>query len=55
MVKPAPKRKRERRGRRPVLTAPQKDMVRRIAHDEVEDAFRRMLGTLGIHYGRRAP
>ncbi len=46
-------RKRERRGRRPVLTADQKKMVHRIVQQEFETAFRRMLGSIGIRYGKR--
>ncbi len=42
-------------GRRPVLTPEQKKMVRKIAQKEMETAFRRMLGGVGIHRGSRKP
>lgn len=47
------KRARGHGGRPPVLTDQQKRQVRRMARDEIEIAFRTMLGSIGIHYGRR--
>ncbi len=49
------KRKRGRLGRRPVLTDLQKKHIRRIAQEEIDAAFRRMLGGIGVHRGRRKP
>ena len=53
MPKRRRKRKRRRRGRRPAFTDMQKKQIRKIAQGEIELALRRMLGSLGIHYGRR--
>ena len=53
MPKRRRKRKRRRGGRRPALTDTQKKQIRKIAQKEIELAFRRMLGSVGIHYGRR--
>ncbi len=50
-----PKRKRGGRGRRPVFTDLQKKQIRKIAQEEIDTAFRRMLGGIGIHRGRRKP
>lgn len=49
------KRKRGRGGRPPVLTGQQKKQIRKIAQEEIEMAFRRMLGGIGIHRGWRKP
>jgi hypothetical protein len=49
-----PKRRthrRGRRGRRP--TDQQKKQIRKIAHEEIEKAFRQMLASIGIERGRR--
>jgi hypothetical protein len=51
----SPKRRKRRLGRRPVLTEEQKRMVRKIAQEEIETAFRRMLGGVGVHRARRKP
>lgn len=51
-----PKRRthrRGRRGRRPALTDQQKKQIRKIAHEEIEKAFRQMLASIGIERGRR--
>jgi len=50
-----PQKRRERRGRHPVLTPDQKRIVRRMVQQEFEANFRRMLGSIGIHYGKRKP
>jgi hypothetical protein len=42
-----------RRGRRPALTDQQKKQIRKIAHEEIEKAFRQMLASIGIERGRR--
>jgi transposase len=54
----SPKRrkpKRGRGGRPPVLTEQQKKQIRKIAQQEIEMAFRRMLGSFGVHRGSRKP
>ncbi|MFQ5778174.1 MAG: hypothetical protein ACE5IP_09215 [Terriglobia bacterium] len=53
MAKRRRKRARGHGGRPPVFTDQQKRQVRRMARDEIETAFRTMLGSIGIHYGRR--
>ncbi len=55
MPKRRRKRKRRRRGRRPALTEQQKNQIRKIAQTEIETAFRRMLGSIGVQRGRRQP
>ncbi len=44
-----------RRGRRPALTDLQKKQIRKIAQEEIEAAFRRMFGGIGIRRGSRKP
>ncbi len=53
MPRKARKRKGRRRGRRPAFTDLQKKQIHEIAQEEVETAFRRMLGGIGIQRGSR--
>lgn len=53
MAKRRRKRARGHGGRPPAFTNQQKKQVRRMARDEIETSFRTMLGSIGIHYGRR--
>ncbi len=49
------RRKRKRGGRRPAFTDLQKKQIHEIAREEIETAFRRMLGGIGIQRGSRKP
>jgi len=55
MPKRRRKHKRRRGGRRPALTEQQKNQIRKIAQTEIETAFRRMLGSIGVQRRRRQP